>query len=67
VKARIETENREFAYRFFVTENLRNIPQNKYYNMDLLEFYEEIKKPHDTRSGDEIALDVIENLGLKLR
>lgn len=63
VQARYEQEQRELAYRIFVTESLRLAPQNKYLTMK----YMEMIKPQaiDNRTGDEVAIDVIERIGLK--
>lgn len=50
-------------YRIFVTESLRLAPQNRFINQS---YYDIINKKIDNRSGDEIAMDVIERLGLKV-
>ena len=50
------------TYRFYVAECLRSIPQNKYLNKPLYDII--YRKEEDTRTGDEIALDVIERAGL---
>lgn len=60
--ARLEESDRDMAYRFYITDALQNIPQNKY---NVKRFYDIINpKPEDNRSGDEIAVDVISKLGL---
>ena len=64
VEARIEEEDREEAYRIYVTRSLQLIPQqgymqNSYY--DIINDNVEI----DTRDGDEIAVDIIERAGLR--
>lgn len=53
------------AYRFYITNSLQNIPQNKYCTTS----FSEIIKPKkvDQRSGDEIALDVIKKAGLSFK
>lgn len=63
VEARVEQENREKAYRFFVTESLRMIPQNKW----IAKSYDEVLKPRkiDRRTGDEIAASVMKAAGLR--
>ena len=63
VEARFEEFNREHAYRIFVTRSLQLIPQNKYLNQDYKDFI--TPKKIDNRSGEEIALDMIKNAGLK--
>lgn len=63
--ARLADEDREMAYRIYVTTALQNIPQGKYTQVS---FYDMMyPKPEDTRSAEEIAHDVIEAAGLILR
>lgn len=50
------------AYRFYVTNSLQNIPQSKYCTASFSEILK--PKPKDTRTGDEIALDVMQKAGL---
>ena len=63
VLARIEENNREEAYRFYVTRSLQLAPQGK----NLVPTFDEIlnPKPVDERTGDEIAIDVIKAAGLR--
>lgn len=64
VLARFKKESIDKAYRIFVTDALDYIPQNKYHTTrfaDIVYF-----KNEDTRTGDEIALDVIKKAGLKV-
>ena len=63
VEARLEQGKRDEAYRIFVTESLRLAPQSKYITKSLNDI---LNEKVDTRSGDEIAMDVILNAGLKL-
>ena len=64
VEARLETEQRETAYRNYISTSLQLIPQNKY----LTHTFDEILHPEkikvDNRTGDEIAEDVIAQAGL---
>lgn len=60
----MEQERRELAYRIYVTDSLQNIPQNKFFTNRFADNI--IKKKEDTRSGDEIAADVIAQAGLSL-
>lgn len=64
VLARLEKEEREQAYRFYVTKGLQLVPQNKWITMDYMELLnpQAVEKP---KSGDEIALDIISRAGLK--
>lgn len=64
VVARLEDENREMIYRFFVTQSLRLLPQNKYLTKNLFEMLGDI--PEETRTGDEIAQEFIAMSGLKV-
>lgn len=50
------------AYRAYVTESLRLQGENKYIQRSWLDIIDH--RSMDTRSGDEIALDVIERAGL---
>lgn len=52
------------AYRFYIAESLRNIPQQKFMSKTLMDVLNQ--KPIDKRSGDEIALDVIKKAGLQM-
>lgn len=54
----------EVAYRIYVTDSLFYSAENK----KLVKRYIDIinPRPVDNRSGDEIALDVINRLGLKV-
>lgn len=62
VRARYEEQQRELAYRIFVTDSLQNIPQNKYLTVRYKDLI--YPKKEDTRTGDEVALQVITKLGL---
>lgn len=62
VNARFEQEDREFAYRIFVTKSLQLIPQQKYLTRNFDDILN--KSVLDKRSGDEIAADIITNAGL---
>ena len=62
VEARIDENNREEAYRIYVTRSLQLAPQGSY----ITKQYMEMLKPQkvDNRSGDEIVADVFKNAGL---
>lgn len=62
VVARLEFYYRDMTYRFYIADSLQNIPQNKYIGKRLYDII--YPTPVDTRSGDEIAADVINKLGL---
>ena len=62
VEARIDETKREEAYRILVTKGLTLIPQNRYMTLDYMDLINPVIK--DTRTGDEIALNVIKNAGL---
>lgn len=64
VGARLDTENRDEAYRIYVTKSLQLFPQNKY----LTASYEDAINPSksvDNRTGDEIVADIISRAGLR--
>lgn len=48
----------------YVAESIRLAPQSKYINVTLRDVLH--PRPQDTRSGDEIAADVIKAAGLEL-
>ena len=64
VEARIDDYTREEAYRIYVTRSLQLAPQNKYLNKSYIEILNLGKI--DTRSGAEIALDVLKRAGLTM-
>lgn len=67
VASRIDREERDEMYRIYVTTSLQNIPQRKYLQTSYIDMLQERYEPVDERTGDEIAADVIDKLGLKLR
>lgn len=64
VLARLNERDREEAYRIYVTKSLQLNPQNQWLSID---FYDILNKREeiDTRSGDEIASDIIKLAGLR--
>ena len=62
MRAKVAEDDERTAYRAYVTESLRLQGENKYIQRSWLDIID--PKPVDTRSGDEIALDVIERTGL---
>lgn len=64
VKARAEHQNREEAYRIFVTESLKGLPQGKWFTVP----YTEIIQPKkiETKTGKEVADEVAEKIGFKI-
>lgn len=61
VEARIEEFNRDEAYRIFVTTSLQLAPQQKY----LTKGYSELLERKEEKSGDEIAVEIMQKAGLK--
>lgn len=69
VVARYNEKQRDMAYRIYITDALKTITEDiahanggKYMT---LRYYDVINpKPVDSRSGDEVAADVIMRLGL---
>ena len=65
VNARAEQQNRDEAYRIFVTESLRMLPQGKGFTKS----YIELLKPEkiiETRTGKEVAEQIAETIGFKI-
>ena len=67
VVSRFERESRETAYRIYVTNCLKMLCGNTG-NAPAMNFHDiiERKRNIDTRSGEEIAADVIKRAGLKV-
>lgn len=58
----MEEYRREMTYRYYVTDSMYYISRNQVPNE---RFYDLINSgPIDTRSGDEIAVDIITRAGL---
>lgn len=63
-KARHDDYVEEFIYRRYMSDSLNLLPEQS----KLIDRYVDIlNPPKETRSGDEIALDVIQNLGLRIK
>lgn len=63
--AKINSDIRDWNYRHYVANSLRGINRNESYNLTLYEMLN--PKPVDTRTGDEIAADIINKAGLKFK
>ena len=55
------------TYRAYITDSLYGLGQGKAMSKRWIEMLDERDKKPDTRTGDEIALYVIENAGLKFK
>lgn len=64
VEARLDEYQREEAYRFYLGKSLQLIPQNKWLKNDYFYFVNPEKKPRESRSGDQIAADIMKRAGL---
>lgn len=62
VEARAEEDDRDLTYRIYISRSLRLLPQNQYLKEDFYEYLD--PKITDTRSGEEIASDIISRAGL---
>ena len=62
VEARLDEYLRDKTYRIYITRSLQLIPQSKYITANYTDLIE--PKEEDTRTGDEIALDIINRAGL---
>lgn len=72
VNARCNQHRRDLAYRIYLSDGLKAISENlsrlgggSYLNTRFADLIDE-RKPKDTRTGDEVAADVIKAAGLKL-
>ena len=65
VMARLEDYERDHAYRIYVTKSLQLIPQSRHLTVS----YSDVLIPSkvDTRSGDDIAIDVMSRAGLRFK
>ncbi len=69
--ARFNQHQRDLAYRIYVTDCLRMATENaakmSQGSYTVARFYDIINpKPIDTRSGDEIAADIIKRAGIEV-
>ena len=62
MRAKVAEDDERTAYRAYVTESLRLQGEKKYFQRSWLDIID--PKPVDTRSGDEIAMQVVKNAGL---
>lgn len=66
----LQQEFKERSWKRYVTEVLRNIGENaaKYVGGSYIASrWEDTPKPVDDRTGDEVALDVINRIGLRVK
>lgn len=62
--ARLETEEREMAYRFYITDAMYLSGHNQTWSVRFSDILDgKVKAPEDV-DGDEIAREVIANAGL---
>lgn len=67
VIARYNEYQREMAYRFYISESLFAQGQNKHLTKPYSEILDTLKNGFkEEPSGDEIAIEVIKNAGLKV-
>ena len=66
VNARVEEEYRDMTYRFYMTDTLYYYCRSKSLQKRYSDLLAEGRQNQDLRSGEEIALDVIEKAGLTL-
>lgn len=64
--ARDRAHARDEAFRVYVAESLRLAPQNRALAKSYAEVIASLGERPDTRTGDEIAADVITRLGLEV-
>ena len=62
VASRLEQEFRDVAYRIYISESFRAITHIDIGYSDMIDN----TAKNDEKSGDEIAADIIEKLGLKI-
>lgn len=66
--ARYTSHQRDMAYRIYVTESLRAIGKGGYIKPRFVDLIKPKKQEtEDTRTGEEIAFDVLRKIGLEVR
>lgn len=66
VLARLQAEIRDRTYRIYITESIFAHGENKRLTAHYSDMIKNVSQKCDNRTGDEIALDVIERLGLRV-
>lgn len=66
--ARYTSHQRDMAYRIYVCESLRAVGKGGYIKSHFADIIKPKKKaPEDTRTGEEIAFDVLNRIGIEVR
>lgn len=66
--ARYTSHQRDMAYRIYVCESLRAVGKGGYIKSHFMDLIKPKKqKVEDTRTGEEIAFDVLRKIGLEVR
>jgi hypothetical protein len=66
--ARYTSHQRDMAYRIYVTESLRAIGKGGYIKPHFADVIKPKKqKAEDTRTGEKIAFDVLNRIGIEVR
>ena len=66
--ARYTSHQRDMAYRIYVTESLRAIGKGGYIKPHFTDLIKPKKpKTEDTRTGEQIAFDVLNRIGIEVR
>lgn len=64
VRAVLEADTEALAYRIYVTDSLYSAGNNKRLTQ---RWYDLIRKPQEQINADDIAMDIIERMGLKVK
>ena len=64
VEAKMNSDIREWTYRYYVANSLQLAPENKYIQKPLYEFIH--PQPEDSRTGAEIVQEIMERAGLSI-
>lgn len=67
VKSRYRNYQRDLAYRIYITDSLQLAAQNKYLTFRYADYIAGRMPKPDNRSGDDIALDIINRFDLKMK
>jgi len=67
VRAAIEQDEEDYTFKVYMSDSAQLAGENKFITRRWCDIANDLKKPPDNRTGDEVAADVIKRLGLSLK
>jgi len=64
VRAAIEQDEEEYTFKVYMSDSVQLAGEDKFITRRWCDIANDLKKPVDNRTGDEVAADVIKRLGL---